>query len=349
MMNGKTESKIDGVVNFQSKADGVLISELKTLVAREREVTTQVLHYLREVELRKIHLERGYPSLFEFTVRELGYSSGSAYRRIQAMRLLKALPELEPQIQSGVLSLSVAAKAQSYFREESKRRRIDAREKKETVRGLLGLSSRECERKLAALSPEAALPKERARSVTDELTQIQFLADRALLGKLERLKQLMAHRNFEGSYAKLFDQLADLALKKLEPKARAVTSTQNEAVSREERVKEEANEDPKENLKRSLKRNPKGITREKLRRSAKRSVRASRFIPAAMKRAVSSRDHGACCFKDRKTGKTCGSRHALEFDHVLPLSLGGATTAENLRLLCASHHRLETEKLALIS
>jgi hypothetical protein len=333
MMNGKTEIKIDGVVNFQSKADGVLISELKTLVAREREVTTQVLHYLREVELRKIHLERGYPSLFEFTTRELGYSSGSAYRRIQAMRLLKALPELEPQIQSGALSLSVAAQAQSYFREESKRRRIDDREKKETVRGLLGLSSRECERKLAARSPEAALPKERERIVTDELTQIQFLADRALMEKLERLKQLMAHRNFEGSYAKLFEQLADLALKKLEPKApaRAVTSTPNEAVSREESVKEEA----------------KGSARERRRGSA-RSAKPSRFIPAAMKRAVSSRDQGTCCFKDRKTGKICGSRHALEFDHVLPLSLGGATTAENLRLLCAAHHRLETEKLARI-
>ena len=244
------------------------------------------------------------------------------------MRLLKALPELEPQIQSGELSLSVAAQAQSYFREESKRRRMDAREKKETVEALFGLSSRECERKLAALSPEAALPKERARSVTDELTQIQFLADRALMEKLERLKQLMAHRNFEGSYAKLFEQLADLALKKLEPKApaRAVTSTQNEAVSREESVKEKTNEDSKEGAKERI-------------RGGARSAKPSRFIPAAMKRAVFHRDHGACGFRDRKTGKTCGSRHALEFDHVFPLSLGGATTAENLRLLCAAHHR----------
>jgi hypothetical protein len=247
------------------------------------------------------------------------------------MRLLKALPELEPQIQSGALSLSVAAKAQSYFREESKRRVIDAREKKETVRSLLGLSSRECERKLAALSPEAALPKERARSVTDELTQIQFLADRALLGKLERLKQLMAHRNFEGSYAKLFDQLADLALKKLEPRACAVTSAPNEAVSREREAKADVKTDLKEGMKGSA-----------------RSAKPSRFIPAAMKRAVSSRDRGACGFRDRKTGKTCGSRHALEFDHVLPLSLGGATSVENLRLLCTAHHRLETEKLAMI-
>jgi hypothetical protein len=147
----------------------------------------------------------------------------------------------------------------------------------------------------------------------------------------------MAHRNFEGSYAKLFEQLADLALKKLEPNApeRTVTSTQNEAVSREESVKEKTNEDSKEDAK------------ERIRGSA-RSAKPSRFIPAAMKRAVSSRDQAACCFKDRKTGRACGSRHALEFDHVLPLSLGGATSVENLRLLCAAHHRLETEKLAMI-
>jgi 5-methylcytosine-specific restriction endonuclease McrA len=103
----------------------------------------------------------------------------------------------------------------------------------------------------------------------------------------------------------------------------------------------------KEEAKEDAKRGAKGSARERIRGSA-RSAKPSRFIPAAMKRAVSSRDHGACCFRDRKTGKTCGSRHGLEFDHVFPLSLGGETSVENLRLLCTAHHRLETEKLAMI-
>jgi 5-methylcytosine-specific restriction endonuclease McrA len=67
-----------------------------------------------------------------------------------------------------------------------------------------------------------------------------------------------------------------------------------------------------------------------------------------MKRAVKARDQNRCVYRDRKTGKTCGSKHALEIDHRNPLSLGGLTTAENLRVLCSAHHRLETEKLATL-
>ena len=31
----------------------------------------------------------------------------------------------------------------------------------------------------------------------------------------------------------------------------------------------------------------------------------------------------------------CGSRFEIQYDHVIPLSLGGASTAENLQILCA--------------
>lgn len=51
-------------------------------------------------------------------------------------------------------------------------------------------------------------------------------------------------------------------------------------------------------------------------------------IPMDIATAVWNRDGGKCCF--------CGSREELEFDHIIPLSKGGATSFRNLQLLCKS-------------
>ena len=73
--------------------DSDLLNQTRLLVAREREVTTELLWHLREVEHRRLYAEKGYSSLFDYVRRGLGYAEGSADRRISAMRLLKDLPE----------------------------------------------------------------------------------------------------------------------------------------------------------------------------------------------------------------------------------------------------------------
>jgi 5-methylcytosine-specific restriction endonuclease McrA len=35
----------------------------------------------------------------------------------------------------------------------------------------------------------------------------------------------------------------------------------------------------------------------------------------------------------------------LQYDHIIPWSLGGVDTAENLRLLCADRHRLKGDTI----
>ena len=65
----------------------------------------------------------------------------------------------------------------------------------------------------------------------------------------------------------------------------------------------------------------------------------SRAIPAAVRRQVWERDLGCCSYVDRGSGRRCGSRHLLEIDHVVPYALGGSAEPDNLRLLCAAHHR----------
>ena len=68
-----------------------------------------------------------------------------------------------------------------------------------------------------------------------------------------------------------------------------------------------------------------------------------RHIPAHIQRAVSERDDYQCTFRSAD-GTRCDERRALEFDHVRPIAAGGATTLENLRLLCRPHNQLQAER-----
>src|SRR5690349_18064623 len=97
------------------KENAVWVERALDLVREERRITLALIETLREIESRMIFAELGYGSLFEFAVRHLGLSEGAAQRRIQAMRLVKSVPEAQVQLESGSLSLSNAAKVQGFF------------------------------------------------------------------------------------------------------------------------------------------------------------------------------------------------------------------------------------------
>ncbi|MGI8557853.1 MAG: HNH endonuclease [Solirubrobacteraceae bacterium] len=56
-------------------------------------------------------------------------------------------------------------------------------------------------------------------------------------------------------------------------------------------------------------------------------------IPLEVKRVVWERSSGRCA--------ECGSAALLEFDHVIPLAMGGSSTQGNLQLLCADCNRVK--------
>lgn len=66
-------------------------------------------------------------------------------------------------------------------------------------------------------------------------------------------------------------------------------------------------------------------------------------IPNEIRRAVASRDGWQCTYRDGE-GNRCASRAFLQLHHEHAHALGGPSTIENLRLLCASHNRLLAER-----
>lgn len=63
----------------------------------------------------------------------------------------------------------------------------------------------------------------------------------------------------------------------------------------------------------------------------------SRHIPSKVRYAVYLRDEGRCV--------ECGSREDIQFDHIIPFSKGGASTVENLQILCQRCNLAKSDKI----
>ena len=192
-----------------------LLSQIKVLVAEERKVLTLVLDQLAEVGRRKLYAELGYSSLYDYAVRELGYSEAAAFRRVASVRLMLDVPDVREKIETGSLSLSVAAQAETFFRKE----KTQTENKNLILEKLENQSSRQCEKTLISLSanPETHQKPDSIKPESEKRSRIQFSADNALLDDLEKIRGFLAHKNPYLSMAELIQEMAHLSLDTLDP------------------------------------------------------------------------------------------------------------------------------------
>jgi HNH endonuclease len=61
-----------------------------------------------------------------------------------------------------------------------------------------------------------------------------------------------------------------------------------------------------------------------------------RYITQAVRQAVWIRDGGRCV--------QCGTTENLEFDHIIPFSLGGSNTKENTQLMCETDNKSKSNR-----
>lgn len=292
-------------MNLENLSDEKLVIETKSLLAEEKRLGVEILRHLREIELRKIALKRGFGSLFDYCVKELRLSEASAYRRIQALRLMKTVPEVEKKIADGTLQITTAAKLQTFLKRQSSKT-LDFPTPHELIAKVEHLSARQVDSVLVSLAPEAR-SAETIRPLNSKDFELKIPITGELKEKLDRLKMHLSHQNPFLSYERLLSQMADSMLSEIEKKAYPKPA-------------------PKRSATPTLK-------------VKKTSREVTRHIPWPLQREVRKRDQGSCSFRDPKTGRRCTSIYQLEIDHIKPYALGGGHSAENLRLLCRAHNQ----------
>ena len=425
----------DGAVTTTVSAlsDDRLLERTRELSRIEHHLEVVVIDHLREIQKRRLYLRSGFSSLFDYAVRELGYSDAAAWRRIKAMRLCAEVEGVRERLQDGTMTLNAAAQLQHAFdRQERKKERaarsaprgagfgaaaqsqegaapprpaerkpapvLDPEARRELVEQASGKSSREVMQLLAEVDPELAAPADRVRPLGGERWELKAVIDDECRRGLERLQGLLSHVDPHLTMGQLMGRLVREGLDRHDParpprgrraapakgaeqtsapKTPAASTRGAASAAKQEagadraapsaaKVSAQAPAEPGEEAAdrpdtSAAKPATDATSAPKTRRPRRQAATAGaaraappartetseakaggvtgRAIPVAVKREVWRRDRGRCRYVDRTSGRRCGSQHLLQIDHVVPFACGGAAEPNNLRLLCAAHHR----------
>jgi hypothetical protein len=72
-------------------------------------------------------------------------------------------------------------------------------------------------------------------------------------------------------------------------------------------------------------------------RPAPTVLHGRQHIPTEIRQIVFNRDGGRCV--------ECGATFDIQYDHIIPVARGGATTVENLQILCATCNRRKSDRI----
>ena len=233
-------------------SDRELLRETRNLIRHERHLQGAVIDHLTEIEARGLYLQRGFSSLFDYAVRELGYSDAAAARRIGAMRLCADQPDAREGLRDGSLTLSAAAELQWAFDRQRRRGSIsgtaaiapagtpaadsapavplppaepepppplvlDAVGRQKLVEEAAGKSARQVRRMLADLDPELAPPADRVRPLGDGRYELKATIDAECQQGLEQLRGLLSHVDPRMTMGQLVGRVVQEALDRHDP------------------------------------------------------------------------------------------------------------------------------------
>ena len=225
--------------------DDRLLAQARELARHEQALQMVVLDHLREIAARRLFLRRGFGSLFDYAVRELGYSEAAAWRRIKAIRLCADTSGARERLQDGSLNLSTAAQLHNAFErsrscapvadaagaaaEEAPRSgstaapsvprsaSLDAAARQELVELAAGKSTRQVMQMLAGVDPELAAPGERLRALGDGRRELKAVIDAECQRRLEQLRALLSHVDPHLTLGQLVGRLVQEGLDRYDP------------------------------------------------------------------------------------------------------------------------------------
>ncbi len=190
--------------------DAALLVELRALVKADRATMVRLLVHLAEVQARGLFRERGYGSMFEYCVAELGMSEDEAWTRIRAARVGKSFPLTLGMIARGELHLTGLRLIGPHLNEGNCA---------ELLARVRGKRKREIEVLVAELAPQADV-ESRIRRTPSPLGpgrfKVEFTVTDAMRLKLERLQELSRHRTPNGDLGVILEPAVDLLIAKRE-------------------------------------------------------------------------------------------------------------------------------------
>ncbi len=221
-------------MNLKILSNETLNLNLKSLVKSERELLSEILWLIAEVDKRKLYLKLAYPSLFEYLTKELGYSFGSAQRRIDAARLMQDVPDLNHKLESGVLNLAQVSVLQKSLREKTKQTgmKITPVEKQNLMNAIEGKSIDQTQ-SLIAQSLEIQV-KTAAKTLvqSDESVRLEVTLSKEQWEKLKQARELLSNSLPNGSWDQMLEYISDQVIKqKTKPKSKSKPQAEQEVQS----------------------------------------------------------------------------------------------------------------------
>src|SRR5262249_14465646 len=321
-------------------SDVTLLRALQALVARDCSTTAELLLHVSEVEVRKLYLPAGYPSMFAYCVEKLRMSEDVACKRIRVGRAAREFPAILQLVADGCLSLSAAVVLAPHLTasnaEDLLSRAVHKTKAQVEQLGVDRLPRPDLPARLRPLGPspfqvlspdpmfqdvEAAAASPTGSSAPGRIENsaeplpatapatrfsLQVTISQAAHDDLRRAQDLLSHQ-ITGDIAQVLERALRLLVVELERRKCAATSKPR--VSGESRAGQDAR----------------------------------RCVPAHVRRAVWRRDQGQCTYVS-ETGHRCSARSRLELDHVHEASRGGPSTISNLRLRCRAHNQYTAER-----
>jgi exonuclease VII small subunit len=302
------------------------VTNFENLVFSERKITAHVIKHIAEIDRRRLFLEKGFTSVFDYLVKDIGYSPSAAMRRIDAARLMQELPEVVEKLETGSLTLSQATQVQKAARDfkKIKHANLNTETKRELFLQIENTSQKATE-KIIAQTLDLPVPtheKEtlhRDHSVTLTLT---FTAEQMEI--LEKAQDMIAHSGVSNDWAETVTYLA-----KKEVVRRTVTRT----------IKQDSTDTQITDTAAVVKvctETPEMIQSKSIKNS---KISNKRYIPQSIRKKL-LHANAICSYKDHH-GKYCKSQRFLQIDHIKNYCRGGGNTLDNLQVLCGVHNRLK--------
>jgi hypothetical protein len=369
-MNRRGFWQLDGL------SDGELQVELRMLLANGARTEARVVAHLAEVDARKLHLTMGASSLFDYCLTRLELSNNEAFHRITAARLARKFPLIFEMLERRDVHLTAVCLLRDYLTVENHQEllRKASHKTKTQIEELLAqrFPKPDVVSRVRKLPPRNAMPQltGEMRGNVDVATdgaeatstgvamgggaatgggapraieplsgasyRLQVNASAHLKRKIDRARDLMSHANPSGDLAVLIERAFDALLERLEAKRFAQTKRPRPIPPKPAKgqVSRDGVAEPAAACAGSAVRAPAANGRGAVRRV---------HLPHHVRREVVERDGQRCTFTSVE-GHRCTARAFLQFHHEKAWAIGGADTAQNLKLLCRAHNRLIAER-----